>query len=365
MGRCIGMKKFYASISDKKQKRKQDLWIGKPLFLLFTAIIICSVFISSCYGAEQSSSGSVSFTDGSGKLITLEKPASRIVSLNSDATEMLVALKANNKIVGVTDTTMKNQQLSPFLTDAKSVGTWDAPNVERILALKPDAIMTYSSYRLKNADKFERSGIQMIALDCNKLSTITSDADSIGKLTGNTKEAESYIKYANDQISSINKLVGDLKGTRVYVEGYSSYSAQGATSSIGNMVKTANGENIAGDQDKTYMKVTPEWVIKENPDVILKVTPDPLPEGKTVQDYQKEVISRTALSEVSAVKNGKVYALSGKLVLGPRAPAGLSYVAGGLHPEIVTETDIKAPLNQYAAEFVSGTNAGDQIEPFP
>ena len=52
-------------------------------------------------------------------------------------------------------------------------------------------------------------------------------------------------------------------------------------------------------------------------------------------------------------------------MLGPRAPAGLSYVAGALHPEIVNKTDINAPLDQYAMEFVAGTNLGDQIEPFP
>jgi iron complex transport system substrate-binding protein len=335
------------------------------VLLIFTIACLFSTGCVSSNGGNQTTQSAISFTDGYGNLITLDHPASRVVSLNSDATEMMVALKASDKIVGVTDTTLKNVQINPFLTNATSVGTWDAPNVERILALKPDAIITYSSYRLKNADQFERAGIQMIALDCNKLSTITSDAKSMGKLIGNEKEAEKYIDFTNGQVTSVKKLTENLNGTRVYVEGYSTYSAQGATSSIGDMVKTANGINIAGVQDKTYMKVTPEWVIKENPDVILKVSPDPLPEGKTLQDYQSELLSRTALSGVSAVKNGKVYALSGKLVLGPRAPAGLSYVAAALHPEIVNKTDINAPLNQYATEFVSGTNVGDQIEPFP
>ena len=337
------------------------------VFVLLVFTIAC-LFTTGCVssnGENQTAQSAISFTDGYGNLITLDQPASRVVSLNSDATEMLVALKASDKIVGVTDTTLKNAQINPFLTNATSVGTWDAPNVERILGLKPDAIITYSSYRLKNANQFERAGIRMIALDCNKLSTITSDAKSMGKLIGNEKEAEKYIDYTNGQITSVKKLTESLNGTRVYVEGYSTYSAQGATSSIGDMVRTANGINIAGVQDKTYMKVTPEWVIKENPNVILKVSPDPLPEGKTLQDYQSEVMSRSAISGVSAVKNGKVYALSGKLVLGPRAPAGLSYVAGALHPEIVNKTDINAPLDQYAMEFVAGTNLGDQIEPFP
>jgi iron complex transport system substrate-binding protein len=337
--------------------------------VLVLAGIIWLVLAMGCTGSPGVSgtvqNSSVSITDSQGNTFQLSGPATRIVCLNSDAAEMLVALGAGRSVVGVTETTLENTQLAPLLPNATSVGTWNAPSLERILGLQPDAIISYSGYRLKNADQFERAKIPVIYIDCNRLSTIREDADRLGTLTGHRAEAAKYSAFVDKWEAYVKEKTGSSALTSVYVEGYSDYMAQGSGSSIDDMFGLAGGSNLAAGQGKSYVKVTPEWVIKENPPVILKIAPDPLPEGKTLDTYQEQVADRAAFADLSAVQNKRVFALSGKVAVGPRAPAGLPVVAAMLHPEDFSGTDPLAALNEYAGTFVPGANSSQVVSPMP
>jgi iron complex transport system substrate-binding protein len=305
----------------------------------------------------------ITVTDSLGNVIQLPGPASRVVSLNSDATEMLIALGAGDSVVGVTDTTLKNPQLAPLIPNAKSVGTWDAPSVERILGLKPDAIISYSGYRLKNADQFERANIPVIYIDCNRLSTLKGDARLIGQITGHEEDADRYIRFFDKWSAYTTQKTAGIPLTPVYIEGYSDYMAQGVNSSIGDMVQLARGGNIAARESQAYVKVTPEWVIRENPQVIIKVAPDPMPEGKTLDSYREQVSTRPALADIRAVRDGMVYAVNGKVVVGPRSPAGLPLVAAILHPDSFTGTNPGEALDEYSRDFVPGANSTLAVSP--
>ncbi|MFA7303635.1 MAG: ABC transporter substrate-binding protein [Methanoregula sp.] len=334
------------------------------LFILLAGLmLLCGCINSSPSPAGSSNSTTITVTDSLGNVIQMPGPASRIVCLNSDATEMLIALGAGNSIVGVTDTTLKNSQLAPLIPNAKNVGTWDAPSLERILSLQPDAVISYSGYRLKNADQFEHAKIPVIYIDCNRLSTLKSDARSMGLITGHQADADRYIVFFDKWFGYTTQKTAGTDLTPVYIEGYSEYMAQGTNSSIDDIVNVARGSNIAAGEGKSYVKVTPEWIIKENPPVIIKVAPDPLPEGKTLGDYREQVMSRPALADVQAVQDGNVYAISGKVVVGPRAPAGLPLIASILHPVQFSGTNPSDALNEYAGEFVPGANATQAISP--
>jgi len=338
--------------------------------LILGCIIALSVFSSGCTNSAPptgtlQNSTEITVTDSLGNVVHLPGPASRVVCLNSDATEMLIALESGNSIVGVTDTTLKNPQFSLLIPNAVSVGTWDAPSLERILGLQPDAIISYSGYRLKNADQFERAKIPVIYIDCNRLSTLRNDARMMGLITGHQNAAERYIRFVDKWTSYTAKKTNGTLLTPVYIEGYSDFMAQGTNSSIDDLVTFSRGANIAAAQGKSYVKVTQEWIIKENPPVIIKVAPDPLPEGKTLDDYREQVMNRPALADVKAIQDGSVYALNGKVVVGPRAPAGLPLVASILHPVQFSGTNPSEALDEYSREFVPGANATQAISPLP
>jgi len=81
----------------------------------------------------------VTATDDSGNVVTLARPAQRIVSLAPHATELLFAAGAGNRVVGV----LSPADWPPEAAQLPKVGDASAVNLEGILALKPDLIVTW------------------------------------------------------------------------------------------------------------------------------------------------------------------------------------------------------------------------------
>lgn len=329
-----------------------------------TIFKICTIILLILLSGASICSASVEFTDSSGKVITLPNPAERVVCLNSDAAEALVALGAGNKIVGLTESTMEDTALMKHLPKAMSVGDWQTPGVERILALKPDAVISYSSSKPKNADQLINAGINLIYLDCYKFNTLEHDITAIGTMIGAEDKAKTYIEFLNkweDEVVSRTANISAEKIPAAYIEGYSDYSAQGKDSGIDILMGIARGKNLAADLGEQWPKVTPEWVISENPDIIIKTAS--LKPDKTLAQVRESVLTRTGFESLDAIKNKQVYVLNGDLIFGSRSPAGLVYLAKALHPDECKELNPVDVLNEYAAEFVSGVETGDYYSP--
>lgn len=306
----------------------------------------------------------VTFTDTAGKTITLSHPAERIVCLNSDIAEAFIALGAGDKVVGITESTMTDTALMKHLPKAMSVGEWQTPGVERILALKPDAVISYSSSKPKNEDQLKNAGINLIFLDCYKFNTLEHDIQSVGTLIGAEGKAQAYIAFKKkweDQVTSRTNNITAENIPSVYIEGYSDYSAQGKDSGIDILMGIAKGKNLAADLGEQWPKVTPEWIISKNPEIIIKTAS--LKPNKSLTQIREDVLTRTGFESLDAVKNKKVYVLNGDLIYGPRGPAGLVYLAKVLHPDEFRDLQPSDVLREYATEFVSGVESGDYYSP--
>lgn len=335
-----------------------EIMKNKKIFNIYAFILLVLVSVASICTA------SVEFTDSSGEIITLTYPAERIVCLNSDAAEALVALGAGNKVVGLTESTLEDTALMRHLPKAMSVGDWQTPGVERILALKPDAVITYSSSKPKNADQLTNAGINLIYLDCYKFNSLEHDIQSIGTMIGAEEKAKAYIaflkRWKKEVVSRTANISAD-KFPAAYIEGYTDYTAQGKDSGIDILMGIAKGKNLAADLGEQWPKVTPEWVISENPGIIIK-TASSKP-GKALAQVRDSVLNRTGFESLDAIKRQQVYVLNGDLIFGPRSPAGLVYLAKVLHPDECKDISPAEVLKEYAAEFVSGVETGDYYSP--
>jgi len=314
-------------------------------------------------GVSATGLAEVSFTDSSGTPITLPAPAERVVCLNSDVAEAMVLLGAGDRVVGVAQTVTTDSALMRHLPKAVSVGDWQTPSVEKTLQLKPDAVIGYSSSKPKNADQFTGAGINLIYLDCYKFDTLERDIRELGTMTGTKTEAEKYCSFLNSYKQQVSDRLSNITGPlpTVYVEGYSDYSAQGKDSGVDILMGIARGKNLAADLGEQWPKVTPEWVISENPAVILKTAS--LKPDITLDKVRDAIMTRTGFEVLDAVKEKRVFVLNGDLVYGPRSPAGLVYLAKALHPEECSDFSPDTVLEEYAEKFVSGTETGDYFSP--
>ena len=333
--------------------------MNSSLITLFTFLLVIFASSAAVCSAE------VTFTDTSGTQITLPSPAERVVCLNSDVAEAMVALGAGDKVVGVTDSIMTDSALVSHLPNTVSVGDWQTPSVEKVLQLKPDAVITYSSSKPKNVDQFTSAGISLIYLDCYKITSLEHDITSLGIMIGAGERADQYINFMKKWDEIVRSRVSNISEEKipsVYVEGYTDYSAQGKGSGIDLMMGIARGKNLAADLGEQWPKVTPEWVIKENPSIIIKSAS--LKPDKTLEDIRTSVSERSGFDTLSAVKNNQVFVINGDLTYGPRSPAGLVYLAKALHPNEFTDISPGEVLKEYATGFVSGMENGDYFSPF-
>lgn len=309
---------------------------------------------------------SITITDSTGKNVTLPATANRILVTNSDAAEVLIAIGAKDKIIGISDTVKNNQLLAPMLSTVPSVGVWDNPSVEKIAELKPDVVITYASWKPKNADQFNAANITFVALDCYRLNTLSADIRAMGTIAGKEQNATAYAQFVDDNIKLVKDRTANLTNEskpHVYWEQNSAFSSAGSGSGGDDLIKAAGGLNIAGNQSGTGPKVSSEWVAKENPQIILKTTGYATTPAN-MSGIIAEINNRTGLASTSAVADHKVYVLKTSIAFGPKGVIGLMYTAKIIHPELFKDIDPNTAFDQYASRFVPGANISS-VYPIP
>jgi len=308
----------------------------------------------------------VTITQTDGTPVTLPCRPERIIVANSDAAEMLIALGAADRIVGVTDSTYNVTYIMAKIPQAENIGNWQTPNIEKMLALKPDVVISYASSRPKNIDQILAANITVISLDCYRLPTLPSDARAVGTLTGNEEKAEEYAESVENATAMVRDRVATLNQDQypmVYFEGYSDLTAAGPGSGSDELLTIAGGKNIAANLSTSSAKVSAEWVVSQKPAYIMKVISTK--ETRPFSQIAASMANRTGWDTIPSVQQNRIYLFSGGIEYGPKSFIGLLSTAKILHPALFTDVDPSRLLDDYAAEFVPGTNTTQVVYPEP
>lgn len=313
---------------------------------------------------NNTTSTAITFVDTNGKNVTLPATASRIVVTNSDAAEALIAIGAKDRIVGVASIVKKNPSVGGQLANVTEVGDWQTPNIEQIAQLKPDVIITYASSRPKNADQLALLNITIVQLDCGNMNTLSRDVRSMGTLTGNVAQAEEFAGFVDSNVNLVKSRTANLTADQkpvVYWENNKQFTTAGYNSAGDVLVTTAGGKNIAHEMSNAsggYVYVSQEFILPANPAIIIKYNGYTVG-GATVENYttiRNEMMNRTGITGVDAVKNGNVYVLSSTITYGAKGPIGLLYVAKIVHPDLFADVSPEDKMDEYARRFVPGAN---------
>jgi iron complex transport system substrate-binding protein len=306
----------------------------------------------------------VTITQTDGKDATLPCMPKRIIVTNSDAAEMLIALGAADTIVGVTETTKNVSYIMEKIPQAESIGDWQTPNIERMLALKPDVVISYSSSKPKNLDQITAANITILYLDCYRLPKLAQDARAVGILTGHEPRAEEFAGLVENMTSTVMNRAGALSRNElppVYFEGYSDFTAAGTGSGSDELLMLASGKNIASNLSGSSPKVSAEWVVAQKPAFVLKAI-----SAKETRSY-KEIVAtmnkRTGWDTIPAVQQDHVYLYNSGIMYGPKSYIGLAYTAKILHPDLFRDIDPSEMLDDYAGRYVAGTNISMPVYP--
>ncbi len=292
----------------------------------------------------------ITIVDAYKNKIEIFAPVKRIVVINSDAAEILCAIKAGDKIVGVSNYIAGNSsKLLPELKEKPVVGPPTHPSIEKIVELWPDLVLYYDMWLKPEAleAKLAPLGIPVARIPCYRIRSMAKDVRILGRITGREKEAQAYIAFFQQYLDEVAaRLKGLKQKRRMYAEGYGEYSTISKGSGANGMLEIAGADNIASGQPVPFPEISPEWVVEKNPEVIIKAasagwvkTGYEASDVQALADFRNALMNRPAWYQVEAVKKQDVYILSSEIWAGPRAPIGILYIAKWCYPELLKDID--------------------------
>ena len=259
----------------------------------YLALLIISMFIISCSkkNAENGKKGE-------------NKKYNRIVVLDPATVEMIYMLGAEDKIVGVANLERSKVWPEEKVAKLESVGTFMKPSLEKIIALKPDLVIMSALTGEELNNGLKSNNIEAKRVQANSIEEIFTNFLEVAKMLGKENEANKIIAEKKAKLEEIKKIAtGNKKG--LFVMSASPLMVFGNDNLPNDIMKLLNIKNIAENQKGRNPIVTPEFIMKENPDIIITLLPNPT----------QIVATNPQLKNVNAIKNSKFIVVNSSQIL--------------------------------------------------
>jgi cobalamin transport system substrate-binding protein len=214
----------------------------------------------------QTTDEGVVVVDATGSRRVLPGPATRIVSLVPSATETLHALGRSEAIVGRTD-----YDLEPWIADRPSVGGGIGPNLEALVALRPDLVVRFAGEQdPRTPSRLDELGITHVAVRPDGIDDVYASIRLLGRVTGAEVAADSLIRSVRAGLGKVEEAVAGLPRLRVaYILGGTPPWVSGPGTYIDEVMAVAGGDNVFSDLPSLYASVSPEELRARRIDVVL------------------------------------------------------------------------------------------------
>ena len=307
--------------------------------------------------------------DSMDRTVMVHKPIERIVTTHGHHIETMRALKLGmDKIVGVSRWTFTTKVFFPEFSEENNIGGGPY-DTEKILSLRPDIVMIYTTSGTSHAEvdevsnKLKSAGIAVVRIDCYKINNYVEEIRKLGYILDKKDEAEEFIDFYEQQMNTIiEKIEGISEEDRpkVYFESYKPYRTCGKGSCSCLEIEMAGGNTIFDDTPGSSFYVDPEAVIDHDPEIIITqrwplggYSTTDIAELKTLRD---EIMNRPELATVTAVKTRNVYVIGSCFLCKPVRFVGLAYMAKWFHPDLFEDLDPQAIHQEYLDRFHKDLN---------
>lgn len=251
--------------------------------------------------APATTSYPLTVTDQTGHKLTIKARPTKIASTTEGTDEILTGLVPKKDIALVT-TQSSEVGFSNVVPLVKGIPAISAVSAEPVIAVHPDLVLMASYNKPGVVQQIEQAGAPVYEFaNFNSVPEIEQNILILGKLVDEQSKAQQMVNRVQSKIGAVKQAVKGL--TKPTVLDYSSYGyAGGSGTTIQNIIADAGGVNVAA-QLHGWVSITPEEVVKMNPQVIIDSTDGPA--------FKQKLLSDPALQSVSAIKHHRVYMLSG------------------------------------------------------
>ncbi len=249
---------------------------------------------------EPTPDTSVTVTDMTGREITLEAPATRIVALTASDCEILYAIGAGDALVGRGEYC----DYPAEVFDVPSVQSGYDTNIEQIIALEPQVLlMSTMAQTEEQVAQLEAAGVHVVVSDAQDIEGVYTAINMIGALMGKADKAAEIVDNMKFEFNEIKANRKD-EGKTVYFEvsplQWGLWTAGKGT--FMNEIAEMIGLKNCFDDVEGWAAISEAQVLERNPDYIVTITMY-YGEGPTPEE---EILSRDGWQDVTAVKNNAI-----------------------------------------------------------
>jgi iron complex transport system substrate-binding protein len=204
-------------------------------------------------------------TDDRGMTVRWDALPQRVVSLLPSLTETVCALDQCQRLVGVD----RYSNWPASIAALPRVGGGLDPNVEAIVALRPDVVLLAQSSRV--VQRLEALGLKVVALEPKNHADVQRVLGQVALVLGVDAQATQRIwRHIDAAVSAAaQSLPARVKNTRAYFEVNQAPYGAGTSSFIGETLTRLGVQNIVPASLGPFPKLNPEFVVRANPDVIM------------------------------------------------------------------------------------------------
>jgi len=292
----------------------------KRLTLLFVVVVLVGTLVASATQQQPGTSAGPA-------------PARRIVSLVPAVTEMLFAIGAGPQVVAVSSF----DDFPPEVKSLPRVGALLDPDVERILTLRPDLVITYGSQGSVEA-QLARAGIRTFSYRHGGVGAIVQTVRDLGSVTGRASQADGKAREIETQFDNVRATVRGYARPRVLLvfgrqpQSLRQMYASGGAGFLNDILEAAGGQNVFSDVRQESVQPSQETLLARAPDVIIEIRSG---RSEATTDAAGERSAWSPLASIPAVRNGRIHLLTGAqfVIPGPRVGLAAEQLARMLHPE--------------------------------
>ncbi len=270
-------------------------------------------------------------TDETGRRVNVPQPVRRIVSLAPNLTEIVYALGAQEHLVGDTDFC----DYPPEAQTKPKVGGAVNPNLEQLVALKPDLVLvTTALNRRETVTALERLGIPTYATDPRTVENILMSIENVADVLGVREQGEVVVAKLRERLAEVTRRLGDHPAKRaLFVVWTDPLISVGRGTFLADAMRLAGARSVV-DSAQDWPKVSLEEVVRLQPDFLVMATAH-------AQESEANIQSLSELPgwrSLEAVRHHRVAVVSDAVNRpAPRLIDAIVELAHQLHPEAFVE----------------------------
>ncbi len=256
-------------------------------------------------------------TDDAGQRISLSQPAKRVIVLTPDLVENMFAIGAGKRVIGV----ISGSDYPDAANKIAKVGSYSGIDLERIVTMHPDLIVTWKYAFQRQVTALRQFGIPVYVSAPKKLADVPLLMRKLGCLTGENKTAESAARQFENDIKKLSVTANNKPASVFFQIDRRALFTINKDSWISQVLELCGGKNIFADARTVSLEVSREAILAANPDVIMH--------GDQDDDWKQ---SWQPWREVKAVSQKNMFTLNPDWIAraGPRLTLGAKQVCGYL-----------------------------------